>query len=136
MKTKRREFILWVEGLGFGFIILSVWVTELLHMPHVLFAEPAVVNIPRALLRTAVILCVWLAVNLATRRLLQQLHHLEEYLRVCAWCRKICHEGEWMTMEDYFGSAFTTKTSHGVCPECSRKLKPPGDRGAQEKAAH
>ena len=126
MQTKRREIILWIEGIGFGSMIVMTWVTEIFHLPQVLFEEPWVTNLSRPLLRTLVIMCVWAAVHIATRRLLKRLHHLEEYLRVCAWCRKMDYEGEWITMENYFGSAFATKTSHGVCPECSRTLEKPG----------
>lgn len=129
MKVKRREFILWIEALGFGLIVVLGWLTEILRVPHYLFAEPLDFIWSRPLLKTAVILCVWAVVHLSTRRLLKRLHHLEEYLRICAWCRKMDHDGEWMTMEDYFGSAFATKTSHGVCPDCSRTL----EKSASEK---
>jgi hypothetical protein len=80
------------------------------------------------MLRTVVIVCVWAVVHIATHRLLKRLHHLEEYLRVCAWCRKMDHQGKWVTMEDYFQSAFATQASHGVCPECSRTLANPETR--------
>jgi hypothetical protein len=128
MKNKRRETILWVEGVGFGLLVLFAWLTEIMHLPQVLFADSSNFNLGRALLRTAVILVVWIAVHLSTRRLLQRLHHLEEFLKVCSWCRKIGHEGEWMTMEDYFGSELATKTSHGICPDCSRSMTLPGGK--------
>lgn len=125
MKTKRRELILWIEGIGFSLLIAFIWLTESLRVPHFLFSDPMAFHVGRPLLRSLVVMGVWLAVHLATRQLLKRLHHLEEYLRICAWCRKIGHEGEWMTMEEYFGSAFTTKTTHGMCPECSRRMAPP-----------
>jgi hypothetical protein len=40
---------------------------------------------------------------------------------VCGWCRKVCHEHEWLEMEKFFNSKFDTKTSHGMCPECLKK---------------
>ena len=129
MQARRRELILWIEGVGFGLIIVLGWLAEILGMPAILFSEPAVMNWSRPILKTAVILCVWAAVHIATRRLLKRLHHLEDYLRICAWCRKMDHEGKWVTMEDYFGSAFATRTSHGVCPECSQKLENSASRG-------
>jgi hypothetical protein len=125
MKHQRRETILWIEGIGFGLLVVFAWLTEVLHFPHYLFSESSAFNLGRPLLRTAVILAVWLAVHLATRQLLKRLHHLEEYLKVCSWCRKIGHEGEWMTMEEYFGSELATKTSHGICPECSKTMTKP-----------
>src|SRR5688572_32586844 len=58
MQTKRREFILWIEGFAFGLIILLGWITEITRVPHFLFAEPAEIVWARPLLKTAVILCV------------------------------------------------------------------------------
>jgi hypothetical protein len=123
IKARSREYILWIEGIGFSLIIALIWSAEFLQMPHLLFSEPPTFLLGRALVRSLVILSVWAAVHLATRRLLKRLHQLEEYLLVCAWCRKIGHEGEWMTTEKYFGSAFSTLTTHGICPECSRTVK-------------
>jgi len=115
--------ILWIEASGFSFLIVMSWLTEALHVPHLLFGEPFAPDWRRALLRTAVMLGIWTWVHLLTRRLLKQLHHLEEYLRICSWCRKVEHDGEWMPMETYFNSKFATKTSHGMCPECLQKKK-------------
>ncbi|MGD0743907.1 MAG: hypothetical protein ABSA45_02020 [Verrucomicrobiota bacterium] len=121
-QTKKRwNPILWVEAVGFSLLILLSWLTEAIRIPYLIFGEPFVGNWHRALLRTVVVLLVWLWVHLATRRLLKRLHHLEEFLRICGWCRKVCHEGEWLAMEDYFTSKFATRTSHGMCPECMKK---------------
>ena len=70
-----------------------------------------------------IILLIWTWVHLITRRLLKRLHHLEGFLRICGWCRKVCDNDEWLTMENYFNSKFATKTSHGMCPECLQKKK-------------
>jgi hypothetical protein len=119
--TETPNTILWVEAFGFSFIIALSWLTEAMRIPHFLFGEPFTPNWHRAMLRTVVILLVWAWVHLATRRLLRRLHHLEEFLRICSWCRKVCHDGEWLAMEDYFNSKFATRTSHGMCPECLKK---------------
>lgn len=111
------------ENLGFALILLLSWVSELIHLPHLLFGDPDEFNWPRVLLRSSVILAVWAWVYFTTRGLIRRLHHLEEFLLVCSWCRKVGHEGKWLTMEQYFGSNFDTHTSHGICPECSRKTQ-------------
>ena len=67
------------------------------------------------------VLAIWLRMHLTTKRLLKRRHHLEEFLLVCSWCRKVGHQGEWLTMGEYFGSRFDTPTSHGICPECAKK---------------
>lgn len=109
------------EALGFLIIIGLVWLVEIIQLPSLLYGEPPAFNWLRVLLRTGVVLATWLWVHLATRRLLKRLHELEEFLLVCSWCRKIGHQGEWLTMEEYFGSKFDTPTSHGICPECAKK---------------
>lgn len=122
MATNRTgNSILKQEAIGFSLIILLSWATEVFHLPHFLFSEPAAFNLERALLRTVVVAIIWVWVHLATKKILARLHHLEEFLLVCSWCRKVGHEGEWLTMEDYFGSKFHTETSHGICPECAKK---------------
>ncbi len=113
--------ILRQEALGFSLIIVLGWVAEIVGLPNQLYGEPANFSWPRVLLRTAVIIVVWLWVHLTTRRLLRRLYHLEEYLLICSWCRKVGHEGKWLTLEEYFGSRLNTETSHGICPECAGK---------------
>lgn len=123
-KTKGKTAgILWIEASGFLFLILISWLSEALRFPLYVFDDTSTPNWHRALARTAVLLAIWLWVHLLTRRLLKRLHHLEEYLRICSWCRKVEHDSEWMPMENYFNSKFATKTSHGMCPECLQKKK-------------
>lgn len=118
---KSGRSILRQEAMGFTLLLLAVWLTEVLAVPHRYFGEPPGFVWTRVLFRTAVILLIWLWVHLKTRRLLRRLYHLEEYLLVCSWCRKVGHEGKWLSMEEYFDSRLNTETSHGICPECSGK---------------
>jgi hypothetical protein len=119
--NKGRDSILWIEAAGFSFLIVMSWLTEVLHIPHYLFHDPFVPNWKRAILRTIVVSLIWLWVYLLTRRMLKRLHHLEEFLRICSWCRKVCHDEEWLGLEEYFNSRFATRTSHGMCPDCLKK---------------
>lgn len=125
--------ILWIEAFGFSLLIALSWLTEAVRLPHFIFGEPFAPNWHRATLRTIVILLIWIWVHLATRQLLRRLHYLEEFLRICGWCRKVCDHGEWLTMEDYFTSRFATRTSHGMCPECLQNKK--DELAAKESAA-
>ena len=122
-RIKGRNSILWIEAFGFSLIIALSWLTEVFKIPHYLFGEPFVPNWHRAILRTIVVLLIWAWVYFLTRRLLKRLHHLEEFLRICSWCRKVCHNDEWLKLEDYFNSRFATRTSHGMCPECLKKKR-------------
>jgi hypothetical protein len=117
----KRNSILKVEAIGFSFLIVMTWLAEALKIPHYLFDEPFAPNWKRAILRTIVMLLIWAWVHLMTRRLLKRLHYLEDFLRICSWCRKVCHDDEWLGMEQYFNSKFAMRTSHGMCPECLKK---------------
>jgi hypothetical protein len=120
---KSADTILWIEAMGFLAIITLSWLDELVNLPRRLFGAPLPVNWPEAVIETTVVLLAWLVVHRVTTRLLKRLHYLEEFFRVCAWCRKIDAEGEWVPLEEYFSRTFATKTSHGMCPECARQLE-------------
>lgn len=120
-KITGRNSILWIEALGFSFLIAMSWLAEVFKIPHYLFNEPFVANWHRAILRTVVILLIWGWVYFLTWRMLKRLHELEEFLRICSWCRKVCDDEEWLKLEDYFSSKFAMRTSHGMCPECLKK---------------
>ena len=123
MPTKSGQSILRREAFGFALLILLTWLAEILHIPHLLFNESNVVTWARPLLRSAFILLIWGGVYLTTRQLLRRLHELEEFLRMCGWCRRIEHDGRWLTVEEYFGSQLATGTSHGICPDCLGALR-------------
>jgi hypothetical protein len=111
-----------IEAIGFSAIIALSWADELIGLPGVIWGGPASSNWREAALETFVTLLVWLSVHIVTRKLMTRLRYLEEFLIVCAWCRKIGHKNEWIPIEEYFARHLDTKTSHGICPECARKL--------------
>ncbi len=121
MKLNSARSILWREALGFGVVIGYVWIAEVTHLPSLLYGDPPAVNVWRAVFRTTVIALVWVWVHFTNRRLLRRLHELEGFLHVCSWCRKVGHEDQWLTMEEYFGSKLATETSHGICPDCAKR---------------
>ena len=69
------------------------------------------------------VLGVWLVVFYFTRRLVSRLYYLEGFLPVCAWCKKIHYKEQWGPLEKYFSEGFRTETTHGMCPECARKVR-------------
>jgi hypothetical protein len=119
---RKVEPILLVEAVGFLAVIAACWGAAFFDLPHYFFGEAPGFDWGRAVLRTAVIVPVWGWVHFSTRHLLKRLRYLEEFLLVCAWCRKVGNEGEWKTMEEYFGSKYGEHTSHGICPECLEKF--------------
>ena len=61
------------------------------------------------------------------RRQLAELEKLKNFLKVCAWCRKICvtdtvtKEDKWILFEEYMVLEHKLKSSHGICPDCYEK---------------
>src|ERR1043166_3490021 len=110
--------ILAVEIIGFLPSSGLSWADELYGLPSLIFGGGHRVNWPESLLETAIIALVAVPVLLLTRRLVLRLHYLEEFLRVCSWCRKLNAGNEWIPVEDFFEQRFDTQTSHGRCPAC------------------
>lgn len=110
-------------NIGFALILAVNWAAEVADLPHQLYGDPSGFNWFRVLLRSAVILGVWGWAYFTLRPLVRRLRHLEEFMLVCSWCRKVGHEGEWLTMEQFFGSKFDAQTSHGVCPTCAAQAR-------------
>lgn len=62
--------------------------------------------------------------NVTERRLAEQeLDMLRSLLPVCAWCKKVRDDdGEWQPLEVYLQSTSRSRITHGMCPECERKV--------------
>ncbi|HVZ63626.1 MAG TPA: hypothetical protein VG936_03485 [Lacunisphaera sp.] len=119
--TVSGRFILRAQAYGFAILLGLMWLVEILRVPYYFFGESPEFIWSRALSRTVILGVIWLFVHLTTRRLLQRLHELESYLRLCSWCRRVEHEGQWLTMEEFFNSRFATETSHAICPDCAAR---------------
>jgi hypothetical protein len=59
------------------------------------------------------------------QRALEEVQMLKGLLSICASCKKIRDErGTWQIMEKYIQEHSEAKFSHGICPDCMRKLYP------------
>ena len=116
--------VLWYECFGFGLILSLSWLNKLVDLPHLLVGGDLHASKWRdSAMETILILLIWAFVHSLTRRLVARLHYLEGMLRVCAWCRKVGHGERWMRLEEYFAEDFQICTTHGVCPDCLKKLE-------------
>ncbi|HUI90714.1 MAG TPA: hypothetical protein VLX68_00565 [Chitinivibrionales bacterium] len=56
-------------------------------------------------------------------RAMSEVKVLEGILPICASCKKIRNDkGEWQKLETYLGQKTNAEFTHGLCPECARKL--------------
>jgi hypothetical protein len=129
-KNSQLTRIVLYQNLGFLGIMVICYLDELFKLPSLLFSShPFAFVYRRTTLEILLVLAVWLLVSSSTRRLLKRVRQLEEFMRVCSWCRRIDHKGEWMPLEKFMQQGFDTPTTHGICPECFRQ-----QRTAMEKA--
>jgi hypothetical protein len=62
------------------------------------------------------------------RRHLEEYAKLQSFLRICSWCKKICFtdpetkEEKWVAFEEYMALEHKLTSSHGICPDCYRRL--------------
>jgi hypothetical protein len=124
MKTRTHvSKILWCEGIGFLAIIALSWLNELSDLPHVVSGVQYISNWRESALETPIVLLTAIPVMILTKRIVSRLYYLEGFLRVCAWCKKLGHNGEWIPLEEFFESKFQTETSHGMCSACMDDMK-------------
>lgn len=124
--------VLLCQSIGFLAIILVCLFDELLGLTSLIFGDHSyIVDFRAFTLKMLLILCVWLLVSGSTRRILAQAQHLAKFMKVCAWCRRIEHEGQWIPLEKFLRLRFDKATSHSICEDCLRKaqadMAPPKD---------
>ena len=121
-KNSQLTRIVLYQNLGFLAIIALCYLDELLKLPTLIFSDhPFAFVHRRTTLEMLLFLAVWFLVSLSTRRLLKRVRQLEDFMRVCSWCRRIDYKGEWMRLEEFMRQGFDTPTTHGICPECLDK---------------
>jgi hypothetical protein len=129
-KNSQLTKIVLCQNLGFLAIIVLCYLNELIKLPSLIFSDhPFAFVYRRTTVEMLLFLAVWFLVSLSTRRLLKRVRQLEDFMRVCAWCRRIDCKGEWMRLEEFMQQGFDTPTTHGICPECLET-----QRAAIEKA--
>jgi len=119
-KSSHLTKIVFIQDLGFLAVIVLCFLDELLRLPAWIFSNHPFV-FRQATLEMLLFFAVWLLVNRSTRRLLKRIRDLEEFMRVCAWCRRIDYKGKWITLENFLEQGFDTPTTHGICPDCLRQ---------------
>jgi len=116
--------VLRVQSLGFLVIIAGSLLNEFFDLRSLILGNhPYISEFGASALEMLIVLVVWLLVVGATRRVLQRVHYLEGFPRVCAWCHYISHKSRWVRLEEFLNREFDTPTTHGICPSCAQKQK-------------
>lgn len=130
MKPSSKQFIsrrvIICEISAFVFIIIIVWLNELIDIPHLLFGtERTPINWIESLFESILIAVIGAAEVYITLKSFKRMKYLEGMLPVCSSCKKVRDaDGAWHQIEAYIHGRSDAKFSHGICPECAEKLYP------------
>ena len=134
-KYKRPSKVFVYQSIGFLAIIGVCMFDEVVGLTKLVLGDQNYISDFReSILKMLLIFVVWFVVAGSTRRVLSRLQYLEAFMKVCAWCHRIEHQGRWMPFEEFLKMGFDTPTSHGICNKCQDKLKGAIENAAQSKS--
>lgn len=115
--------LLVVEAIGFALLIAILWLNELADLPHGVFGfQETPINWRESLFETILVLALAALVFGLTRRLVNRIKYLEGFLLFCAGCKRVRHEGKWVSVDAYIRDHTEAKVTHGLCPDCLERL--------------
>lgn len=63
------------------------------------------------------------ALLVVLRRAMDNIRTLKGMLPICAWCKKVRNDsGYWEQIESYISEHSETEFTHGICPECYKRV--------------
>ncbi|HEY1583017.1 MAG TPA: hypothetical protein VGF73_07960 [Chthoniobacterales bacterium] len=123
MKIKKQhtyeKVILGLELFGFAMVVAVLWLDEFVDVPYrFLGALKTPLRPEEFWFEALTVLVVAIGVVTATLWVFRRLRILEGFIQVCAWCRKVNVNDDWVSFEQYLKREHDVHSSHGICPEC------------------
>jgi hypothetical protein len=114
--------IVMYQSLGFISIVALCWIDEMIGLRSLILGDhPYISDFKESTLEMLFIFAVWFIVVTHTRRLMARMDHLEGFMRMCSWCRRVGKEGRWLHFEEFIAAKYDTKTTHSICEDCMEK---------------
>jgi hypothetical protein len=63
-------------------------------------------------------LCLFITVLGVLREAVLRIQRLSNMLTLCAWCRRVSVDGEWISIDQFLHQRKNTTSSIGLCPDC------------------
>lgn len=116
------KVILTIELFGFAVLLTVLWLDEYLDVPFRFLGALKTPLRPQEFWFEAITtVLVASAVIAATLWVFRRLRVLESFIQVCAWCRRVNVENEWVSFEQYLKREHEVLSTHGICPDCRAK---------------
>ena len=114
--------ILFYDAIGFGAAMLTIWLDEIIDIPHLVFgADATPINVTEALIESLMVFLLGIGVMTVTWTLLKKIKYLEGFLPVCSFCKKIRVDDRWIPIVDYITDNSAARFTHSCCPQCVEK---------------
>ena len=122
MKSRAGRKLIMLEGIFFAIVIIFSWVNELLDLPHYFMGAPDTpANWRESLFESIIMFLLAVTVITVSIRLVKQLEYFESCLIVCALCKKIKINDEWVLFERFLSQKYEVEFAPSLCSECARK---------------
>jgi len=72
-------------------------------------------------LKVAFVLGLFVLVLAVLRQAIHRINRLSHMLTMCAWCRRVALNGEWVSIDHFLQQRRNTTSSVGLCPDCYGK---------------
>ena len=113
LKDQTIRRICGIQLLALVATISSVWMTELFDPPF---------NWSQVSIISAFVVISSSLMFLAEAALISKIKYLEGFFTMCASCKQVRLEGEWVSVESFLKDSSEVQLSHGICPTCVKKL--------------
>jgi hypothetical protein len=108
------KVVLIIEVIGFSILLGVLWLDEYLDVPFRFLGARKTPLRPQEFWFEAITVLLVAATLWVFRRM----RVLESLVHVCAWCRKVNVDDEWVSFEQYLKRELDVKSTHGICPTC------------------
>jgi len=125
------RYTLALEAAGFLLIIAIIWLDEILDLPRFLLGAAATPLRPgEGFLESVLTLGVGTAVVSITYRAFRRIEYLQSLVVMCAWCRRVRSDDEWLAVEQFLERQHHSHTTHGICDACASGILTPCPSGS------
>jgi hypothetical protein len=138
MKPTTRDWLIVCGEVGlFALVLFVLWIDEFIDLPHLFFGAPSrAFRLEEFLIETGSILIVAAIVIAVTIFIQYRSRRIEQFLRVCAWCRKVWMDDKWVRFEEYIHKSQALRSSHGICEECLSKQESKARQKREDRQQH
>jgi hypothetical protein len=128
MKSKTLRIITISQLTIFLLLLCLTLGNEIIDIPHYVFHDAPTLYSQRTgeiIIELSIFSIVMVFEAALLKNLYKRIRLLEGFIPICANCKKIKNtEDQWEQIEQYITKHSLAQFSHGICPDCARKLYP------------